>query len=139
MSNYEPFSMCPFAMASVGGGGSVGGIGAESYTWTHVQCLERACVLWQFKIDESGEQYAEGCALQFLGSSRAEIAINIDFRQGLLNNKLEAQRAEEERKTQGKFCLSCKHFNQSWRTGLTCSLSQETVEVDHYCNNYSQE
>lgn len=79
MAEYQLFNMCPFAMASVGGGGSFNGVGSESYTWTHVPCLKDNCRLWNYKLDEKGEIYAQGCSLQFIGFNKDEIIKNFEI------------------------------------------------------------
>ena len=47
--SYSLFTMCPFTVASVGGGGTIAGIGAESYTWQHFPCIGAYCALWDIE------------------------------------------------------------------------------------------
>ncbi len=80
MSDYVPFDMCPFTQVKVGGGGSIGGFGGESYVWTHGQCIGQFCRLYTFKFDENGQVYAQGCNLQFLGLTPDEIRLNFELK-----------------------------------------------------------
>ena len=90
MAGYELFNMCPFAMASVGGGGGFLGVESENYTWTHISCLECNCRLWTYKTDENGEVYAQGCSLQFVGLNKKEIDKNFEIKNKIIEeNKSE--------------------------------------------------
>ncbi|MFH2139008.1 MAG: zinc ribbon domain-containing protein [Candidatus Omnitrophota bacterium] len=84
MAEYQLFDMCPFTMASIGGGGSFGGVGSESYTWTHSTCLKSNCRLWTYKVDEKGEIFAEGCSLQFIGLNKNEISKNFEIKNKII-------------------------------------------------------
>ena len=119
--------MCPFTVSSIGGGASIGGIGAEKYTWTHSPCLERNCRLWIFKFDESGEICAEGCSLQFLGLNQKEIE---------KNNKI---KTEITNQNSYKYCNTCKHVSN--KSGLFsdkyfCTISETEVSPVFVCEKY---
>ena len=80
MSYYQPFNMCPFTIASVGGGGGIG-FDIQSYTWTHSPCMETNCKLWTYKVDSEGKIYAEGCHFEFLSLSKEEILRNKEIKE----------------------------------------------------------
>lgn len=84
MSDYAAFVMCPFTQVKVGGGGSIGGFGGESYVWTHGQCIGHYCRLYTFKFDKNDAVYAEGCNLQFLGLSPDEIRLNFQMKNQII-------------------------------------------------------
>jgi len=64
---YQPFNMCPFTMAQIGGGGGIG-FDVQSYTWVHSPCMKTNCRLWVYKFEKE-EVWTQGCSLQFLGLS----------------------------------------------------------------------
>ena len=68
--------MCPFAIAQTGKGLAIAGIGDKKNKWQHLRCIQKYCRLWTLKIDGNGEVYAQGCAMQFQGLSKEEIARN---------------------------------------------------------------
>jgi hypothetical protein len=119
--------MCPFAVASIGGGGSVMGVGSEKYTWTHYQCLERNCRLWTFKLDENGSTYTEGCSLQFIGLSKDEIIKNNDMKIGIV-----------ERIARGDFCETCAYAKKHFLSDPTCEKLNKTVNKKSWCEHFKR-
>jgi hypothetical protein len=49
IGDYALQSMCPFTIASIGGGGGVGGFSSEHYTWKHSPCMGVYCHLWDLE------------------------------------------------------------------------------------------
>ncbi|NOQ66874.1 MAG: hypothetical protein GQ556_06635 [Desulfobacterales bacterium] len=76
VSEYQLFDMCPFAIAQTGKGLAIAGIGDKKNKWQHMRCIQKYCRLWTLKIDDNGEVYAQGCAMQFQDLSKEEIAKN---------------------------------------------------------------
>ena len=68
--------MCPFTIAQTGKGLAIAGIGDKKNKWQHLRCIQKYCRLWTLKTDGNGEVYAQGCAMQFQGLSKEEIARN---------------------------------------------------------------
>ena len=68
--------MCPFGIAQAGKGLTIAGIGDKKNKWQHLRCIQQYCRLWTLKTDESGEIYAQGCAMQFQGLTKEEITRN---------------------------------------------------------------
>ncbi|MBU1045109.1 MAG: hypothetical protein KJ915_12015 [Candidatus Omnitrophica bacterium] len=115
MSEYQLFNMCPFSVASIGGGGSFLGVGSESYTWTHFHCLKSNCRLWVYKVDEKGEIFAEGCSLQFVGLNKNEISKNQEIKNKkieetedvIINKNKKCPRCEKTYDNNRKYCFDC--------------------------------
>ena len=68
--------MCPFAITQTVKGLAIAGIGDKNNKWQHLRCIQKYCRLWTLKIDDNGEVFAQGCAMQFQGLSKEEIAKN---------------------------------------------------------------
>ena len=79
-NEYQLFDMCPFAIAQAGKGLAIAGLGDKKSKWQHLRCVQKYCRLWTLKIDSNGEVYAQGCAMQFQGLSKEEIARNFEIK-----------------------------------------------------------
>lgn len=87
MSDYALFDMCPFTQVQIGGGGGIG-FDIQQYVWTHGQCIRYYCKLYVAKFDEqTGQVYAEGCSLQFLGLTQLEILQNMALRERMIETQ----------------------------------------------------
>jgi hypothetical protein len=75
-NKYQLFDMCPLTIAQTGKGLAIAGIGDKKNKWQHLRCIKKYCRLWTLKIEDNGEVYAQGCAMQFQGLSKEEIARN---------------------------------------------------------------
>jgi hypothetical protein len=129
---YQLFNMCPFAVASIGGGGSFGGVGSESYTWTHYSCLESNCKLWIYKLNEKGEVCAEGCSLQFIGLNKDEINKNFEIKNKIIA-EANAKTARIERR---EFCESCKYGKSRLFGPMNCGITGKLVSLKDWCEKY---
>jgi hypothetical protein len=79
-NEYQLFDMCPFAISQAGKGLAIAGLGDKKSKWQHLRCVQKYCRLWTLKIDSNGEVYAQGCAMQFQGLSKEEIARNFEIK-----------------------------------------------------------
>jgi len=131
---YQLFNMCPFTIASVGGGGSFAGVGSESYTWTHSPCLEGNCRLWTYKLDEKGEVYVQGCSLQFIGLNKEEIIKNLEIKNKIITETNE----KAERITRGDFCETCMHIESRFLGDSTCQLTGKVIDKKHWCEKFKR-
>lgn len=130
---YQAFNMCPFTIASIGGGASIGGIGSEKYVWTHSPCLGMNCRLWVFKYDDAGEVMAEGCSLQFIGLNNDDIQRN-----NITKEKIAKENATDYRSD--TYCNTCKFaVNKSglFSDKFICSISNNEVSPTHYCDKHT--
>ena len=120
--NYKPFGMCPFSVASVGGGSHIMGVGSESYAWTHYRCLAENCKLWTNKKTSDGTIY-QGCIFEFMGLSDDEISLNFDLKEAILSQ-------DKRQLEKSMICPKClKEYDASWKVCLACGISLKPKEV----------
>ncbi len=119
---YIRYGMCPFAVASIGGGMSIDGVGSEKYTWTHYLCLAENCKIWTYKINQQGEVYAEGCSMQFAGLTQDEIIRNSKIKSGLLQQK----------------CVDCEFYFVSGFGNAYCKQTDNNTSSELWCKEFKK-